>query len=155
MNRRAHILAAAALGACTLAPAAAALVSISLTAGSGLGFGQIVATAGSGTVTVTPLGGRSASGGVALGNGVGVSPASFAVTGEPNTSYSITLPSSVTLSAGANSMTADHFTSDPDGSGNLGPAGAQTIAVGAELHIGASQPAASYTGSYAVSVAYN
>lgn len=155
MKRRARSFAAAALAASMLAPAAAALVSISLTASSGLGFGQIVATTTSGTVTVTPAGFRSASGGVALGNGFGVTAASFAVTGEPNTSYSITLPSSVTLSAGARSMTADHFTSSPVGSGLLGTGGSQSISVGAELHVGALQPAASYAGTYGVSVAYN
>jgi Domain of unknown function (DUF4402) len=155
MNRRARTLAAAALVAGILPPAVAALASLSLTGDSGLGFGQVVATATPGTVTVTPAGTRSASGGVALGNGLGVSAASFEVTGEPNTSYSITLPSAVTLSAGASSMTADNFTSSTGGSGLLGPGGTQSFSVGADLHVGASQPAASYTGTYAVSIVYN
>jgi len=84
-----------------------------------------------------------------------VSAASFRVSGEPNTAYSITLPVACTLSRAGNSMTVDGFASNPDGSGNLGPLGAQTVLLGATLHLSASQPSGAYAGSYAVTVAYN
>src|SRR5437762_1531773 len=83
---------------------AASTINILLTTNSGLKFGQIVATASPGAVTLTPAGFRSASGGAVLGNGFGVSPASFTVTGDPNTAYGITLPGATSLSGGASSM---------------------------------------------------
>jgi hypothetical protein len=133
----------------------AAVIAIDVTTQSNLGFGQIVATTTSGTVTVSPASSRTRSGGVVLGNALGVSAASFAVSGEPNTGYSITLPSLCTLSASGSSMTADAFTSSPGGSGNLGPSGSQSVTLGATLHVSSGQAAAAYSGTYSVTVAYN
>lgn len=149
------LLATMVLGAALIAREAGALADIGLATNGGLGFGQIIVTGTSGTVTVTTTGSRSASGGVALGNGFGVSPATFTVTGEADTAYGITLPSSVTLTGGQGSMVMDTFTSSPSGSGNLGPGRSQAVSVGATLHVGASQPPGSYSGTYAVTVAYN
>lgn len=132
-----------------------AVVSINLTTNSNLGFGQAVATVAPGTVTVSPAGGRTASGGVVLGNGLGVSAASFTVTGELDANYSITLPSSCTLTGGGSSMSVDTFTTSPSGSGNLGPGGTEVVALGATLHVGAPQSSAAYVGTYFVTVAYN
>ena len=97
---------------------------------------------------------REASGGVVLGNAFGVSAASFSVTGEPYSNVSITPPGSCTLSAGGDTMTADVFTSSP-GAGNLGPSGALSVTMGATLHVSGGQAAAAYSGTYAVTVAYN
>lgn len=133
----------------------AAVVGIGLTANSQLGFGQAVASVTPGTVTVSPAGARTTSGGVILGNASGVGAGSFTVTGELNASYSITLPSSCALAGGGRSMTVDGFTSSPSGSGNLGPGGTQVITLGAILHVGAPQPAASYSGTCFVTVAYD
>jgi hypothetical protein len=148
-----------ALWALLPSPSAAAppatLIGILLTANAGLSFGQIVATTSPGAVTVTPAGLRSASGGVTLGNGRGFSPASFTVVGDANAGYGITLPSTATLSGGGSTMTVDTFVSSPSSSGNLGAGGMQTLSVGATLHVGAAQLPASYTGTYAVTVAYN
>ena len=132
-----------------------AVIAIAATAQSNLGFGQIVATTTSGTVTVSPSNGRTRTGGVVLGNALGVAAASFAVTGEPNTGYSITLPNQSTLSAGASSMTADAFTSSPSGASNLGPSGSQSVTLGATLHVSAGQASAAYSGTYPVTMAYN
>jgi len=135
-------------------PRAAAVIALEATTQSNLAFGQIVATSSAGAVTVWPNGSRTASGGVVLGNAFGVSAASFAVTGEPNSSYGITLPSPCTLSAAGASMTADVFTSNPSGSGSLGPSGTQTVTMGATLRVGSRQVSAGYSGSYAVTLAY-
>jgi hypothetical protein len=148
-------MAAAAFLAILLAREAAAVIGILLTANSALGFGQIVATTAPGTVTVTPAGLRSASGGVLLGSGFGVSPAAFTATGQPNASYSVTLPIAATLSGGGSSMTVDTFTSSLGGLGTLGGSGTQTVSVGATLHVGAGQRPAAYAGTYDVTVAYN
>ena len=152
---RSFTVVAAAILAILLAREAAAVLSILLTANSALGFGQIVATTAPGTVTVTPAGLRSASGGVLLGSGFGVSPASFTATADPNASYGITLPAAATLSGGGSSMTVDAFTSSLGGLGTLGGGGTQTVSVGATLHVGAGQRPAAYSGTYDVIVAYN
>jgi hypothetical protein len=144
-----------ALATLLLAQRAGALSPIDLTANANLGFGQIVATPAAGSVTVSPAGGRSASGGVVLGNAFGVSAASLTAAGDANASYSLTLPTSAVLNAGADSMTADGFTSTPSGSGNLGAGGTQAIALGATLHVGAHQHPAAYSGTYIVTIAYN
>jgi hypothetical protein len=132
-----------------------AAAALAVSGQSDLGFGQLVASASSGTVTVAWSGGRTSAGGSVLGSGMAVSAASFRVTGEPNTDYSITLPTACTLTRAGSSMTVDGFTSSPGGSGNLGPLGAQTVLLGATLHLSSSQPAGAYSGSYAVTVAYN
>ncbi len=147
------LFAAPAVPAAHSSPAAPA--GIFLSANSNLSFGQIVATRSPGSVTVTPGGVRSSSGGVVLGRTVGFSPASFTVSGDANANYVITLPASVTFSAGGKSMTVDTFTSNPSGSGTLGAAGTQTLSVGATLHVGSAQQSSAYSGSYAVTVAYD
>ncbi|HVS64875.1 MAG TPA: DUF4402 domain-containing protein [Thermoanaerobaculia bacterium] len=140
---------------CASPARAAEPAAIVLTNNSSLGFGSIVASATAGAVTVSAGGARSASGGAVLGSSVGVSAASFTVTGEPNLTYSIVLPSSVTLTAGGSSMTVDSFTSLPADSGNLGPAGTEEVRVGATLQVSGSQSQASYSGTFDVTVAYN
>ena len=133
----------------------AAAISILITTNSNLGFGQLISTSSPGTVVVTPLGIRSTFDGVIEGNSLGVSSSSFSVTGDPDASYSITLPLSATLSGSSSSMTVDTFVSSPSGSGNLGTLGAQIFAVGATLHVLAGQLTDDYSGSYNVSVAYD
>jgi hypothetical protein len=156
MQIRMAPLAAVAVAALAILPTrGAAMAALDATTQSHLGFGQLIATQSPGAVTVSPSGARSPSGGVVLGNSFGVSGASFTVTGDPNLAFSITLPSSSTLDGGSGSMTADGFTSTPSGAGNLGPSGLQSVTVGATLHVGSGQSATSYSGSFAVTFAYN
>lgn len=136
-------------------PRSTAADPISLITNSNLGFGQAVATFTAGSVIVTPGGGRSATGGVILGNSFGASSASFTVTGDLGTTYSISLPGSCTLTGSSSTMSADTFESLPSGSGNLGTGGTQTLTVGATLRIGAPQAPGAYSGTYVVAVAYN
>jgi len=131
------------------------VVKIDLITNANLGFGQLVATTTSGTVTVSPSGGRSTSGGVVLGSSAGVSAAAFTVTGHPLLAYSITLPSSCSLSGGGSSMNVDTFTTNPSQSGVLGSDGTQAMTLGAKLHVAAMQPKAVYSGTYTVVVNYN
>ena len=157
MSRRIRptVARAAALAVALFAGPAFAIVSLEARASRELGFGQIVSSGAPGTVTVDPTGNRTASGGAVLGSAAGVGPAMFRVTGEPNASYSITLPSSATFGSSHRSMTVDRFTSSPRGSGNLGPGGSQWLALGGTLHVGPSQSTASYDGTVEVTVAYN
>jgi len=126
-----------------------------------LGFGAMVPYSG-GTVEITPLGDRSATGGVLLVPGFSgsIHAATFTVSGPSNSTYSITLPEdgTVTLSDGANhSMALDTFTSSPTGSGTVSGAspGTQTLRVGATLHVGSPQAAGQYSGSYEIIIAFN
>lgn len=150
------LAAAMALAAVLFTRRASAVIAIDLTTNSNLGFGRIVATATAGTVTVSPLGGLTSSGGVVMGNAFGASAASYSVSGQPNAGYSITLPSSCTLSGGGSSMTADGFLSNPaSGQSLIGPGGTGSFSLGATLHVGASQRSAPYSGAYALTVAYD
>jgi hypothetical protein len=118
-------------------------------------FGSIVASGTAGTVTVTPASLRSSAGGVVLGSGVGVHAATFQASGALEMSFSIVLPSSVTLTSGGSTMTMNAFTSNPSGSGTIGIGGTTTVTVGATLNVGANQSTGSYTGSLPVTVAYS
>jgi hypothetical protein len=148
------VVLAAALLAALLTREGGAIADLGIAAGSSLVFGQIVATGVVGTVTVTPGGSREVSGGALLGNGLMVAPATFTVTGEPNTAYSITLPDSAVLSSSSEEMTADTFRSLPSDTGTIGPGGSQVVSLGATLHVGASQRPAHYSGTFSVTVAY-
>jgi hypothetical protein len=120
-----------------------------------LKFGSIVVGAVPGTVSVSPTGERLASGGVLLGNSGGSSPASFSVSGEPNTAYQILLPSSAVLTTGPENMTFDSFTTSTAGPGSLNGGGTQVISVGATLHVNANQGRGSYAGQLPVTVIYD
>jgi hypothetical protein len=123
-----------------------------------MNFGNVAVSTALGTVVLTPASTRSKTGGVTLPTNNGtVSAASFDVTGEGNFTYSITLPSSATtINSGLNTMTIDTWTSAPSGTGAL-TAGAQTLTVGATLHVAGSQAAGTYTSAvpFDVTVNYN
>lgn len=143
--------------ACTLMAASvswAAAIAISNT--QALAFGKFVAGAG-GSVTVSPGGVRSASGGVVLvPSGAGTA-AQFAVSGDANVTYAISLPAdgTVSLASGTNSMAVNTFTSSPSPTGTLSAGGAHTLSVGATLSVGSSQAIGSYSGTFDVTVNYN
>jgi len=121
-----------------------------------LAFGELAAGATLGTAVVTPAGTRTLTGGVTPGNSGGVTSASFTVSGIPLFTYSISLPGSAVLTAGANTMTVDTFTSNPSGTGQLQLIiGTQVLTVGATLRVGASQNSGSYSGTFNVTVVYN
>lgn len=137
-----------------LAGGASLGATIGHTAPTTLAFGRAVTSGAPGTVVVSPTGSRTSTGGVILLGGA-ASAASLTVTGDPDRAFSITLSGSTTLSAGAGSMTVDTFVFGPESAAwNLGPAGSQVVFVGATLHVGASQAADGYQGTFAITVAY-
>jgi hypothetical protein len=93
------------------------------------------------------------SGGVALGNSMGVSPASFQVTGTPYGYFYISLPGPTYL-YGPGQMTIDNFTSSPSMGSTFDGMGAAWLTLGADLHVGAYQPSGQYSGSFTVWVYY-
>jgi hypothetical protein len=142
------------------ATATATIVTpISITKTVDMNFGNVaVQTALGGTVVMTPAGVRTATGGVTLPAVLGtVTAASFTVNGQGTYTYAITLPATATtLTNGANTMTADTWTSNPSATGAL-TAGTQTLNVGASLNVGAAQAAGIYVSGtpFTVTVNYN
>ncbi len=122
-----------------------------------MNFGLVAPSGAVGTVVLGTDGSRIFGGGASQLPGTGtVSAASFAVAGEPGYTYAISLPTSVTLTNGGNTVTVDNFTSDPSGTGLL-TAGAQTVNVGATLELVASAVPGNYTTAtpFSVTVNYN
>lgn len=124
---------------------ATVIASISISKNRDLVFGE--AAPGDSAKTVAPA--ESAS-------------AEFSVTGQPNKSYSISLPGNIDMvkSGGSSSnpdqvISVSSFASNPSGSGNLGAGGSQTLNVGASrAAIRATQETGSYAGSFTLTVTY-
>jgi hypothetical protein len=84
-----------------------------------------------------------------------VTAASFTVTGEGNSTYSITLPSSaITLTSPSGTMSVQNFVSTPSNTGTLS-SGTQEIKVGATLNVSAAQAAGTYTNASGLFVTVN
>lgn len=138
------------------------ITPIAITKTIDMNFGNAAVQAGTaGTVVLTPNGtggSRVATGGVTLPNVIGtVSEASFNVTGEGTSTYSITITGApLTVTSGANTMTVTAFTSNPTPTGTL-TAGAQTVTVGGTLNVAAAQTPGTYIsgGTFTVTVNYN
>ena len=134
--------------------------AISIARVTDLNFGDILQPAGAGgTLALTaaaptvpnPLGVTTAGG--------TVNAAEFTVMGAGTRSFSVTLPVSINITAngGANSMVVDNFTSSC-GPCTFGGATATMeslpLYVGATLNVGNTQALGAYTGTFAVTVAY-
>ncbi len=142
------------------ATASATIVTpIAISNATDMDFGNVAVSAVAGTVVLDPAGARSVTGGVTLPaiNGT-VSAATFDVSGQANFTYSITLPSAATtITSGTDNMTVDNWTSSPTPTGTLDGTGAQTLAVGATLNVGAGQASGLYVSGtpFTVTVNYN
>ena len=118
-----------------------------------LNFGALVTTASAGRVVLAQDGARTASGGVALASAAGVSSAAVQVAGEPNATFSLSLPTSVQISSGSSRMTVADFTTGGV-TQRLDPKGVLVLKVGATLGVDAHQAAGLYSGSFTLTVAY-
>jgi hypothetical protein len=129
--------------------------TLGLSNSSSLAFGAIAPSSTSGSVTITPSGSRSCTLGVTCIDVSTGHAASFSVTGDSSASYTITLPSSTTLSdSNGNSMTVDTFKDSEGGSSTLDILGNDAFEVGATLHVGGGQSPGDYGGSFEVTVNY-
>lgn len=119
-------------------------------------FGTIIAGSSSGTVVLSTASGRSVTGGTALHGNTSATAALFSVTGEVNSTFSITFSSGATLKnvAGTHSMTVDTYVakvgSTTDQSSNYAGTlvtSPVSLTVGATLHVGTSgnNPAGVYS----------
>lgn len=146
----------AAQSASITANSGATIISpMTLTKTADLVFGTVAPTASAGTVVMSAAGARTGSN-VVLSSLAAGNAASFTVAGNPNTTFSVTLPgSAATLTGPGANMSVGTFTSTPSATGTLNGSGSATLNVGATLSVGASQVAGSYTGSFTVTVNYN
>ena len=144
------------------ATASATIVSpLSIVNAGNMNFGNVAVGAGGGTVVLAPAGGRTTTGDAALPTVIGtVTPAIFTISGTPNTSYSITLPSTAaTINSGANTMTVNSFSGDIVSPATIPAAGPATLRVGATLNVSGGQATGLYTSlpgdEFTVSINYN
>ncbi len=144
----------------TATASATIITPIAIANATDMDFGNVAVSAVAGTVVLAPAGTRTATGGVTLPVVTGtVTAASFTVTGLATATYSITLPSGVTVidDGVGNNMNVDTWTSSPTPTGTIGAGGTQTLTVGATLAVGAAQAAGTYTSAtpFTVTVNYN
>jgi spore coat protein U-like protein len=133
--------------------------SISIANSALLSFGQVVkpTTAVISIVTVSAAGVRSLSGaaGAALGAGT-VSAAAYTATGEGGQTFSISAPG-FSMASGANTLAVTPILSAATGllSGAFGAAGTGAFTVGGSFPVTNTTASGAYTGSLAVTIAYN
>ncbi len=127
---------------------------IQLTKTADLSFGDLVPGATAGTVRVATGGARTRTGGVTLAAGT-VSQATLTVQGQRNKSYTITVPPSVTVTSGANSMTVGSIITAPTSPNTLPNSGTRALRVGATLNVLPNQPSGTYSSTFDVTVAYD
>lgn len=122
-----------------------------------LNFGGIGMSGGNSVVGISANTGLrsviSGVSGIQLGASRPGNPAEFSITGQPNTTIKVTLPSSTTLTGPGAAMTVNNFAADTttptlDNAGNL------SLKVGARLNIGTNQAPGTYKGTYTVTVSY-
>ena len=130
---------------------------LALTKVSDMDFGTIAATGTAGTVVLGTDNSRTAVGPALVPPAAGVA-ASFTVAGEPNKTFTITLPAdgTVSLISGGNTMAANTFVHNAGANPVLSGAGAGAFTVGATLSVAANQAAGIYTSaSFNVRIDYN
>lgn len=125
-----------------------------------MSFGKFSPEIAGGQVVLTPEGARLVEGSVILGGGI-AQPGKFIITGQPDATYSIQLPSgpALLINSSNNIMIVDNWVSIPPagmGTGIL-DGGSETVSIGATLTVGSFEdnPVGIYTGTYSLTFAYN
>jgi hypothetical protein len=140
------------------------ITPITISETSALHFGVMaVLTGTAGTCVLSTQGVRSATGGVNLSAQTpAATNAAYTVGGQASTTYSLTLPSSITVSDGSShTMTINTLLARFSGAGSdattstLSVSGVDGFTVGGTLNVAAAQTAGTYTGTFDVTVAYN
>jgi hypothetical protein len=143
-----------------------AAITVSLSNG-GLVFGDIFPSAAGGSVVLSPATDlRTATGGLTLGTSAPFSSAVLNATGTRNGKFSITVPANgtVTLTGPGTAMPVNDFSVAVGAALLVAPFTSQfpntasaklSFKVGGTLVVGASQVDGDYTGTFAVTIAYN
>lgn len=128
---------------------------------SQLNFGRFSPGPGGGEIILTPQGTISVLGNVARSGGLH-NAASFFLTGDIYTTFSVSLPSATVVlknTADAKTMRIKNWVSVPSPGPSAGKLenGAQTVYVGATLEVGtlSDNPVGIYTGSYTITFDFN
>ena len=132
--------------------------TLSVSSTTPLDFGTFAPGATPGTVVMSAAGTRSATGGVTLVTSSAGSPSAISLTGTLSTTYTVSLPSSVLLTAntGNATMTLNSFTTTLTGlQGTLSTAGIGAFSIGGTLSVSGSQAIATYTGTFTFTLNYN
>ena len=137
---------------------------ITISETSALNFGTMAVLASTaGTCVLSTQGVRTATGGVNLSAQTPIAAnAAYTVGGAINTTYAITLPSSITVSdlsthtMTINNLLARTASAGANGlTGTLSGTGTDSFTIGGTLNVAAAQVAAVYSGTFNVTVAYN
>lgn len=123
-----------------------------------LNFGSVIPSAGiDGTMTVSPSGTPSTTGGVIYRLNSGYEQASYAVSGVPAASFSVTVaPTTITLSSPRGTLTVGNIALNQATPIVLdGSTGMTYFTLGATLFVNSGQLPGNYTGTFDVTVAYN
>jgi hypothetical protein len=126
------------------------LSQVTLAKTTDLQFGTIVRSASASTVDVSTAGARTCGTGLVC-TGV-TTAAAFDITGSGGQVVAISIPTSVTLNSGGNSMTASIAASAA--SATLSGAGTASFTVGGTLNVGANQADGDYVGAFTATADY-
>jgi hypothetical protein len=130
-------------------------VPISISETSVLNFGSFASGASSGTITQA---GVTTGGVTKISSGEAISAGIFAVTGESlgtgTIPYTFTKPTTVTLTSGANTLSATLTFASGTAARTLNSAGTETVTINSTLTVPANKAAGYYSGTYSVTVAY-
>jgi len=141
----------------TLVTSATVRSAISVAGGNQMKFGTIAVQAATpGTLILGTNGVLTATGGVdivnaALNQGQA---GTFTLKADSGASINVSLPSSVTLSNGANTIAASSFTTNP-ALPTAGTGSTATYSVGATLTLPSTQASGTYSGTFTVTASYN
>ncbi len=137
------------------------ITALTATETATLNFGKFSPETTGGEIRLTPNGVRSATGSVALSGG-SYNPATFYLTGQNNSSVTITLPTApamLTNSDTGKTMEVNNWESFPAGGLGAGVLtdGILNLTVGATLKIGtrSDNPVGIYSGTYTITFSYN
>ena len=122
-----------------------------------LTFGTIVKpSGGTATVSVDAAGARTLDGTVAVGGGAGA--ATFNVVGEGGSAFTVSVPSSFSMTSGSNSLvvsTVDNAAGGGTLSGTIGNASTASFGVGGNFTLNSATTSGAYTGTFAITASYN
>jgi hypothetical protein len=126
---------------------------ISVSENTPLNFGQVL-TLGAGTVIISAEAIPVRTGTAMIIANSAFSSGSFDVTGDEDLSYTVTVPTTISLVGSGGTAIAGSLISSPAAAAGLLTSGAQTVYVGGTITVAATQAAGSYSATYEVTVAY-
>jgi hypothetical protein len=159
----AHAAQAQSPASATATGAATVIQPIALVKNTDLAFGSLVRPSlGSNTVTIDPTSGArtiSGTGDASLAANQTVSRATYSVAGEGGSTFSVTVPSSFTMtrSGGSETLPVSLNATALAGalSGSIGSTGSANFSIGGSLPLSSTTVAGDYVGTFDVTVGYN